>query len=149
MKQRIGYEKRVFRTCIKAITSLMAYFDEGIYDPLTGLLAPLYFYESSQRLISWAERTGRHTALISIQLGNLKDEQIIKCASDLNMELRGGDLLARMSEKIFVLHLIGDLLGAKQLIFRLENKSKADLVFEAIELQNGEGIASALKRLSV
>ena len=127
----------------------MAYFDEGIYDPLTGLLAPLYFYESSQRLISWAERTGRRTALISIQLGDLKDDQVIKCASDINVELRGGDLLGRLSEKIFVLHLIGDLLGAKQLIFRLENKSKAkaNLVFEAVELQNGEGIASALKRL--
>ncbi len=127
----------------------MAYFDEGIYDPLTGLLAPLYFYESSQRLISWAERTGRRTALISIQLGDLKDDQVIKCASDINVELRGGDLLGRVSEKIFVLHLIGDLLGAKQLIFRLENKTKAkaNLVFEAVELQNGEGIASALKRL--
>ena len=129
----------------------MAYFDEGIYDPLTGLLAPLYFYESSQRLISWAERTGRRTALISIQLGDLKDDQVIKCASDINVELRGGDLLGRLSEKIFVLHLIGDLLGAKQLIFRLENKTKAkakaNLVFEAVELQNGEGIASALKRL--
>lgn len=127
----------------------MAYFDEGIYDPLTGLLAPLYFYESSQRLISWAERTGRRTALISIQLGDLKDDQVIKCASDINVELRGGDLLGRLSEKIFVLHLIGDLLGAKQLIFRLENKTKAkaNLVFKAVELQNGEGIASALKRL--
>lgn len=127
----------------------MAYFDEGIYDPLTGLLAPLYFYENSQRLISWAERTGRRTALISIQLGDLKDDQVIKCASDINVELRGGDLLGRLSEKIFVLHLIGDLLGAKQLIFRLENKTKAkaNLVFKAVELQNGEGIASALKRL--
>ncbi|MEY3149448.1 MAG: Diguanylate cyclase, domain [Actinomycetota bacterium] len=147
--QRIGDEKRVFWSCMKAITSLMAYFDEGIYDPLTGLLAPLYFYESSQRLISWAERTGRQTALISIQLGDLKDEQIIKCASDLNVELRGGDLLARMSEKQFVLHMIGDLLGAQQLIFRLKNKTKANLVFEAVELQRGEGIASALRRLGV
>ncbi len=127
----------------------MAFFDEGIYDPLTGLLAPLYFYESSQRLISWAERTGRPTSLISIQLGDLNDAQIIKCASDLNVELRGGDLLARMSEKLFVLHLIGDLLGAKQLIFRLENKIKADLAFAAVELDKDEGISSALKRLGV
>ena len=147
--QRIGDEKRVFRPCIKAITSLMAFFDEGIYDPLTGLLAPLYFYESSQRLISWAERTGRQTSLISIQLGDLNDAQIIKCASDLDVELRGGDLLARMSEKLFVLHLIGDLLGAKQLIFRLENKIKVDLIFAALELETGEGISSALKRLGV
>jgi len=127
----------------------MAFFDEGIYDPLTGLLAPLYFYEGSQRLISWAERSNRQTALISIHLGELNDEQIIKCASDLNVELRGGDLLARMSEKLFVLHLIGDLLGAKQLVFRLENKIKSDLVFAAVELNRGEGIASALKRLGV
>jgi GGDEF domain-containing protein len=127
----------------------MAFFDEGIYDPLTGLLAPLYFYESSQRLISWAERSNRQTALISIQLGEINDDQIIKCASDLNVELRGGDLLARMSEKLFVLHLIGDLLGAKQLIFRLENKIKSDLVFAAVELERGEGIASGLKRLGV
>jgi hypothetical protein len=40
-------------------------------------------------------------------------------------------------------------LGAKQLIFRLENKIKADLVFAAVELDKGEGISSALKRLGV
>jgi hypothetical protein len=41
------------------------------------------------------------------------------------------------------------LLGAKQLIFRLENKIKSDLVFAAVELERGEGIASGLKRLGV
>ena len=127
----------------------MAFFDEGIYDPLTGLLAPLYFYESSQRLISWAERSGRHTALILLELGDLEDEAIIKCAVDLSVELRGGDLLARMSEKHFVLHMIGDLNGARQLIFRLENKIKADFSLSAVELKRGEEIASALMRLGV
>ncbi|NDB37348.1 MAG: GGDEF domain-containing protein [Actinobacteria bacterium] len=127
----------------------MAFFDEGIYDPLTGLLAPLYFYESSQRLISWAERSGRHTALILLELGDLEDEAIIKCAVDLGVELRGGDLLARMSEKQFVLHMIGDLNGARQLIFRLENKIKADFSLSAVELKRGEEIASALMRLGV
>jgi len=61
----------------------------------------------------------------------------------------GGDLLARMSEKQFVLHMIGDLNGARQLIFRLENKIKADFSLSAVELKRGEEIASALMRLGV
>jgi GGDEF domain-containing protein len=90
----------------------MPFYDEGIYDSLTGLLAPAYFYESTARLMSWAERANQPVSLISIKLDGLNDDQILQCARDLTAELRGGDLLARMGERIFVLALLGDHLGA-------------------------------------
>ncbi len=127
----------------------MAFFDEGIYDPLTGALAPRFFYESSKRLISWANRTNRQTAVIAIRHENLSDDELIKCATDLNSELRGGDLLARMNQKTFVLLLIGDQLGAEQLIFRLKNVVKFNLDFKSVELNHGEAIVTALTRLGV
>lgn len=127
----------------------MAFFDEGIYDPLTGVLAPRFFYESSKRLISWANRTNRQTSVIAIRHEGLSDDELIKCATDLNSELRGGDLLARMNQKTFVLLLIGDQLGAEQLIFRLKNVMKFNLDFTSIELNLGEDIVAALARLGV
>jgi len=127
----------------------MAFFDEGIYDPLTGLLAPLYFYESSNRLLSWANRTNRSTSLISIRLGEMPEDDLVRCATELNAELRGGDLLARMNEKTLVLLLIGDKLGADQLVFRLRNTIKFDLTFAAIEIADDEDLVSALARLGV
>lgn len=127
----------------------MAFFDEGIYDPLTGLLAPMYFYESAKRLLSWAQRTNRATALISIKTVDMSEDDLIRCATDLNSELRGGDLLARMNEKTFVLLLIGDKLGADQLIFRLSNTIKFDLTYEGIEIAEGEDLVPALSRLGV
>jgi len=127
----------------------MAFFDEGIYDPLTGLLAPLYFYESSNRLLSWANRTNRSTSLISIRLGEMPEDDLVRCATELNAELRGGDLLARMNEKTLVLLLIGDKLGADQLVFRLRNTIKFDLTFAAVEIADNENLVSALARLGV
>ncbi|MFM1797222.1 MAG: Diguanylate cyclase, domain [Actinomycetota bacterium] len=127
----------------------MAFYDEGIYDPLTGLLAPLYFYESSNRLLSWANRTDRPTSLIAIHHQDLGDDELIKCATELNSELRGGDLLARMNEKTFVLHLIGDQLGAEQLIFRLRNLLKFNLEFKVTQIQPEEDLIAALTRLGV
>ena len=127
----------------------MAFFDEGIYDPLTGLLAPLYFYESSNRLLSWANRTNRSTSLVSIRLGEMPEDDLVRCATELNAELRGGDLLARMNEKTLVLLLIGDKLGADQLVFRLRNTIKFDLTFAAIEIADDEDLVSALARLGV
>ena len=127
----------------------MAFFDEGIYDPLTGALAPRFFYESSKRLISWANRTNRQTAVIAIRHEDLSDDELIRCATDLSSELRGGDLLARMNQKNFVLLLIGNQLGAEQLIFRLKNVVKFNLEFKSIELNQGEDIVTALARLGV
>lgn len=127
----------------------MAFYDEGIYDPLTGLLAPQYFYESSERLVSWAQRTERHTSLIAIRLENLSDDDLVKCATEINSELRGGDLLARMQEKVFVLHLLGDELGANQLVFRLRNKVKFDIEFQVTQITNDEKLTVALSRLGI
>lgn len=127
----------------------MAFYDEGVYDPLTGLLAPQYFYESSERLVSWAQRTDRPTSLIAIRLGNLSDDDIVNCATQINSELRGGDLLARMQERVFILHLLGDELGAKQLVFRLQNKVKLNVEFQITQIKSGEKLTQALNRLGV
>ena len=127
----------------------MASFDEGIYDPLTGLLAPAYFYESAERLLSWAERSHHPVSLISIQLAGLNDDSLLQCARDLIAELRGGDLLARMGAHTFALLLLGDKLGAEQLIFRLRNTIKPELSYEATSIEIGEGIEAGLQRLSI
>lgn len=127
----------------------MPFYDEGIYDSLTGLLAPAYFYESTSRLISWAERAQQPVSLISIRLDGLSDDQILRSARDLNSELRGGDLLARMGERVFVLALLGDQLGADQLIFRLQNTIHPQLNFASTQLELGEKVEVGLNRLSI
>ena len=127
----------------------MPFYDEGIYDSLTGLLAPAYFYESTTRLMLWAERAHQPVSLISIRLDGLNDDQILKCARDLTAELRGGDLLARIGEKVFVLALLGDHLGAEQLIFRLRNTIKPELQFASTFMHLGESIERGLSRLAI
>lgn len=127
----------------------MASFDEGIYDPLTGLLAPAYFYESAERLLSWAERSHNSVSLISIRLTGLNDDLLLKCARDLIAELRGGDLLARMGQQTFALLLLGDKIGAEQLIFRLRNTIKPELNYESTLIEVGEGVEAGLLRLAI
>ena len=127
----------------------MASFDEGIYVPLTRLLAPAYFYESAERLLSWAERSHHPVALVSIQLHGLNDDLLLKCARNLLAELRGGDLLARMGVHTFALLLLGDKLAAEQLIFRLRNTIKPELSYAATIIEIGEGIEAGLQRLSI
>lgn len=127
----------------------MAFYDEGIYDSLTGLLAPAYFYESTARLMSWAQRVRQPVSLISIRIDGLEDDQILACARDISAELRGGDLLARMGRYVFVLALLGDKLGADQLIFRLRNTVQYELIFDATMLASGERVEAGLDRLSI
>jgi GGDEF domain-containing protein len=64
-------------------------------------------------------------------------------------ELRGGDLLARMGNQSFALLLLGDKLGAEQLIFRLKNTIKPKLTYEATSIEVGEGIEAGLQRLAI
>ena len=149
IRRRIEYEKALFIPCFLAESLAMASFDDGIYDSLTGLLAPPYFYESSERLLSWAERSHHPVSLISIRLPSLNDDLLLKCARDLISELRGGDLLARLGNQSFALLLLGDKLGAEQLIFRLKNTIKPELTYEATAIEVGEGIEAGLQRLAI
>ena len=127
----------------------MAFYDEGIYDSLTGLMAPAYFYESSERLLSWAERSHHPVSLISIRLAPMNDDDLIRSARQISSELRGGDLLARISSHNFALLLLGDSLGAEQLIFRLRNTIKANINYESTQIEVGEAVADGLARLSI
>ncbi len=122
---------------------------ELIHDPLTGLMTPFYFYESARRLQSWANRREQPLSLISIKLSGLSEDEITGCAHQLSEELRGGDLLARMGREAFVLLLLGDLSGARHLIFRLENKVKPRLEFNATQFSSNETLVSALERLEI
>ena len=122
---------------------------ELIHDPLTGLMTPFYFYESARRLQSWANRREQPLSLISIKLSGLSEDEITGCAHQLSEELRGGDLLARMGREAFVLLLLGDLSGAQHLIFRLENKVKPRLEFNATQFSSKETLVSALERLEI
>ncbi len=122
---------------------------ELIHDQLTGLMTPFYFYESARRLQAWASRREQPLALISIKLSGLSEDEITRCAHQLTEELRGGDLLARIGREAFALLLLGDLTGANHLIFRLENKIKPRLDFNAAQIQSDETLVTALGRLEI
>jgi GGDEF domain-containing protein len=143
---RIGDEKYLF--------SLLTFrkpcdVHEGVYDKSTGLMTPYYFYESSMRVKSWANRKGQALAIISIQLPDISEDLIVECARKINRELRGGDLLARMGEQTFVLLLLGDEEAAGHLIFRLSNLVKPSLQFSRTLFQESEDLSDALCRLGV
>ena len=127
----------------------MASFDSSSFDSLTGLMTPVYFYESLIRLRSWAQRSDNPVTLIAIILKDLSDDQLLEVARDLNSELRGGDLLARMAVDSFILALVADQLGARQFLFRITNKIKAANNFQVIELNPGKDLAEALSELGI
>ncbi|KRO44865.1 MAG: hypothetical protein ABR61_00210 [Actinobacteria bacterium BACL2 MAG-120813-bin23] len=127
----------------------MASFDSSSFDPLTGLMTPVYFYESLHRLRSWAQRSDNPVTLIAINLKDLSDDQLLEVARDLNSELRGGDLLARMAPDRFILALVADHLGARQFLFRITNKIKAASNYQVIELTPDKDLAEALSEIEI
>ena len=127
----------------------MAFYDEGNYDPLTGLMAPVYFYESSERLLSWAERSHHPVSIIAMRLTQINDDDLVRCARQISSELRGGDLLARIGTYNFALLLLGDSMGAEQLIFRLRNTIKESIDYEHTQIEVGEAVADGLARLNI
>lgn len=122
---------------------------ELIFDELTGLMTPYHFYESAKRLRSWADRKDQPLSLISIRIPEMSDDALVACARALNDELRGGDLLSRMGERVFVLLLVGDEVGAGHLVFRLSNTIKPKLSFATTWLSKEEEITVGLDRLCV
>ena len=127
----------------------MTSFDSSSFDPLTGLMTPVYFYESLSRLRSWAQRSDNPVTLIAINLKGLSDDQLLKAARDLNSELRGGDLLARMAPSRFLLALVADQLGARQFLFRITNKLKTASNFQLLELSPSKDLAEALNEIDI
>ena len=127
----------------------MTSFDNSSFDPLTGLMTPVYFYESLYRLRSWAQRSDNPVTLIAINLKDLSDDQLLEVARDLNSELRGGDLLARMAVDSFILALVADQLGARQFLFRIINKIKAASNYQVIELTPDKDLSEALSEIEI
>jgi GGDEF domain-containing protein len=87
--------------------------------------------------------------LIAINLKDLSDDQLLEVARDLNSELRGGDLLARMAVDSFILALVADQLGARQFLFRITNKIKAANNYQVIELTPDKDLAEALSEIEI
>ena len=112
-------------------------------------MTPFFFYESANRVISWARRRNQPISLISINLEGISNDDLVRCARELSNELRGGDLLARMAEEKFILLLLGDLTGANQLIFRLSNRIKPRLKYLSTELEANEAMTIAMSRINV
>ena len=127
----------------------MTSFDSSSFDSLTGLMTPVYFYESLHRLRSWAQRSDNPVTLIAINLKDLSDDQLLEVARDLNSELRGGDLLARMAVDSFILALVADQLGARQFLFRITNKIKAASNYQVIELTPDKDLSEALSEIEI
>ena len=127
----------------------MASFDSSSFDPLTGIMTPVYFYESLYRLRSWAQRSDNPVTLIAINLKDLSDYQLLEVARDLNSELRGGDLLARMAPSRFLLALVADHQGARQFLFRITNKIKAASNYQLLELSTSKDLAEALSEIDI
>ena len=118
----------------------MASFDNSSFDSLTGLMTPVYFYESLNRLRSWAQRSDNPVTLIAIILKDLSDDQLLEVARDL---------LARMAVDSFILALVADQLGARQFLFRITNKIKAANNYQIIELNPGKDLAEALCEIGI
>jgi len=112
-------------------------------------MTPYHFYESAKRLRSWADRKDQPLSLISIRIPEMSDDALVACARALNDELRGGDLLSRMGERVLVLLLVGDEVGAGYLVFRLSNTIKPKLLFATTWLSKEEEITVGLDRLGV
>ena len=87
--------------------------------------------------------------LIAINLKDISDDQLLEVARDLNSELRGGDLLARMAVDSFILALVADQLGARQFLFRITNKIKAASNYQVIELTPDKDLAEALSKIGI
>jgi GGDEF domain-containing protein len=128
---------------------IMTSFDSSSFDRLTGLMTPVYLYESLSRLRSWAQRSDNPVTLIAINLNDLSDDQLLEVARELNSELRGGDLLARMAPARFLLALVADQIGARQFLFRITNKIKEASNYQLIELSPSKDLAEALGELDI
>lgn len=112
-------------------------------------MAPVLFYQSAVRLISWARRRNEPLTLIAVELTGLNEDQVVSLSRELSAELRGGDLLTRLGIWNLTLMIIGDEKAAGHLIFRLENAVKPRVRYTALSLGEEEDVVSGLSRLGV
>lgn len=127
----------------------MEFSNDGSRDSLTGLMAPVLFYQSAVRLISWARRRNEPLTLIAVELTGLNEDQVVSLSRELSAELRGGDLLTRLGIWNLTLMIVGDEKAAGHLIFRLENAVKPRVGYTALSLGADEDVVSGLSRLGV
>ena len=127
----------------------MEFTTEGFKDALTGVMTPWIFYESAQRLRSWASRSRQQLSLIAIELDGSHDENFVRSVREIESEMRGGDLVARMSVETLVVMLVGDVTAADHVIQRLDEKIRPRPRFRKIELEEKMELAVALDALAI
>ena len=127
----------------------MEFTTEGFRDVLTGVMTPQLFYESAERLRSWANRSHQSLSLIAIELSGITHETFVKSAREIEAEMRGGDLVTRLKMDTLVVMLIGDSLAADHVIQRLDDRIRPRPRFRKIELEEKMELVVALDYLAV
>ena len=127
----------------------MDFTTEGFKDALTGVMTPWMFYESAQRLRSWASRSKQQLSLIAIVLDCSHDENFVRSTREIESEMRGGDLVARMNIVTLIVMLVGDTKAADHVIQRLDGKIRPRPRFRKVELEEDMELAVALDALAV
>lgn len=127
----------------------MEFTTEGFRDALTGVMTPQLFYESAERLRSWANRSHQSLSLIAIELSGITHETFVKSAREIEAEMRGGDLVTRLKMDTLVVMLIGDSLAADHVIQRLDDRIRPRPRFRKIELEEKMELVVALDYLAV
>lgn len=130
--------------------------NNGVRDNLTGVMAPELFYENCARTIAVAEREGTSLFGMAISLDfkeaesiNQMSEAIVKMAATLNEQLRAGDLLCRMGERIFVLLIRGNIEVNKNIYARIIASTPTNFTYFAAEHISGRPIEELLTSLRV
>ncbi len=130
--------------------------NNGVRDSLTGVMAPELFYENCARTIAVAEREGTSLFGMAISLDfkegesiNKMSEEIIGMAATLNEQLRAGDLLCRIGERIFVLLIRGDIEVEKSIYSRIAASTVTNFTYLAEEHISGSSIQELLSSLRV
>ncbi len=134
---------------------------DGLFDSLTGALAPERFLEILASELRMASREHRQITLISIRLSEEQltrqiDEQellLTQLAGKIRDQLRAGDYCARISETGFWILIRGDGESARKAAPRLIGQSTDGLVNELLwrvefcESESGENIKNLLRRM--
>lgn len=127
---------------------------DGVWDSITGALAPARFLEILEDEIAIAGREGRTITLISLHLHLQSDIDLVAAlkefATALSPSMRRGDYLVRISEYGFWFLIRGGIEAAKIALARVSNE--IDLTIWRVqycEVVVGEDMKNLLRRMDL
>ena len=127
---------------------------DGVWDSLTGALAPARFQEILEDEIAIAVREGRRITLISLHLNLQSDVDLLAAlkefATALSPLMRRGDYLARISEYGFWILIRGDVEAAKIGFARVAKEIDVSIWrVHFCEAEVGEEMKNLLRRMDL